>query len=262
MKRDKILLQIDNLNDIDFYNKLGITNLLFPLKDYSVGYNDFSFDDIKDMNGVYILMNRLLTDDDLDAFLNMEIPSNVKGFVIEDVGLYEMLSNRGYEVINYQNHLNNNYLTINYWLKYCDSLVISTDITEEEVKKILVNANKPLVLNTFGYPMIMYSRRTLLTNYYLHLNKEKQDRLDLFERTTNSHFFVRENEYGTAIFNSIPINYNSIIDDDLDEHIKFYLINSSFCDKDTIKDIIDGNNSVGTRGFLDKKTVYKVGDIK
>ena len=114
MKKDKILLQIENLDDVDYYNELGITNLLFPLKEYSIGYKDFTFDEIRNINNAYVFMNRILTDDDIDAFVNMEIPKNIKGFIIEDVGLLEIISSMGYEVFLFQNHLNNNFETINY----------------------------------------------------------------------------------------------------------------------------------------------------
>lgn len=262
MKKNKILIQIENINDIEFYKKLGISNFLFPLKDFSIGYNSFSFDEINAIDNAYVLVNRILTDDDIDEFLKLEIPTNVKGFVIEDTGLLSVLVNRGYKLINFQNHLNNNYQTINYWLKYFDSVVISTDITEGEVRKIASNSNKRLVLNTFGYPMIMYSRRTLVSNFYENLGKDKKKEIVLNEKVTNSHFFAKESKYGTAIFNHLPIDYRSIIDEELDEKIEFYLINSSFCDKDIIKDVIEGKTVNSTRGFLDKKTVYKVGDIK
>lgn len=259
MTNSKILLQIEDLNDIEYYKELGITNFLFPLNNFSIGYNTFSFDEIKDIDNAYILANRILTDEDIDEFLKLEIPSNIKGFIIEDTGLLSALANKSYEIINFQNHLNNNYHTVNYWLKYFDSLVISTDITEEEVRKIVSNANKSLILNTFGFPMIMYSRRTLISNFYKHLGTDEKDNIILNEKTTNSHFFAHESKYGTTVFNGTPIDYRSIIDDKLDSNIKFYLVNSSYCDREIIKDVILGNDTIGTRGFLDKKTIYKIG---
>lgn len=261
MKTSKILLQINNLDDIEYYEKLGISNFLFPLKDYSIGYNDFSFDEISKYNNAYVLMNRILTDEDIDKFLELKIPKNIKGFIVEDVGMYEVLKDKGYTLINYQNHLNNNYETVNYWLKYYDSLVISTDISEEEIFKIVESANKPLVLNTFGYPMIMYSRRTLVSNFYRHLGKETKHSLEIEETMSNSHFFMKESYYGTAVFNKIPFDYRSIIDK-LNDNIMFYLINSSYIDKSIIKDVIEGLDVHASRAFLDKKTIYKVGDIK
>ena len=259
MNKSKILLQIEDLNDISYYKELGVTNFLFPLSNFSIGYNSFNFDEISGIDNAYVLANRLLTDDDIDEFLKLKIPSNIKGFIIEDTGLLSILANKGYEIINFQNHLNNNYYTVNYWLKYFDSLVVSTDITEEEVRKIIGNANKSLVLNTFGFPMIMYSRRTLISNFYKHLGINEKDNIVLNEKTTNSKFFAHESEFGTAVFNSIPIDYRSIIDDKLDSNIKFYLINSSYCDREIVKDVILGKDIAGTRGFLDRKTIYKVG---
>lgn len=264
MKKDKILINIEDLSSVEEYKKLGVTNFLFPLKGYSIGYKSFTFDELSKLNcNVYVLVNRLLTDEDIDEFLQLKIPSNIKGFIIEDIGLYEELKGRGYELINFQNHLNNNYKTVNYWLKYYDSLVISTDITREEIKKIVNETTKPLVLNTFGYPMIMYSRRHLVSNFYKHLDKEEKKEIDIKENLSNAHFFLKESEYGTAVFNNRSFDYRSMIDELDDEKIKFYLINEAYTNIQIIKDVIDGKSIPNaTTGFLDKKTVYRVGDLK
>ena len=37
MKKDKILITINNLDDINKLNELGITKYVFPLKDFCVG---------------------------------------------------------------------------------------------------------------------------------------------------------------------------------------------------------------------------------
>ena len=124
MKKDKILLLTTDLNNIEAYKKEGLNNFLFALKGYSIGYNSFLFDEIKDIDAnVYILMNRLLTDTDIDEFLKLDIPKNVKGFIIEDIGLLEVIDKK-YKVIIFENHLNNNYETINIMLEDADSLVI------------------------------------------------------------------------------------------------------------------------------------------
>ena len=260
MKKDKILLQLDSLDDVKYFSELGITNFLFAMEGYSIGYKTYKLEELKDIDNAYILVNRLLTDDDIDEFLKIDIPSNIKGFIIEDVGLYEELKERGYTLINFQNHLNANCETVNYWLKYYDSLVISTDITKEEVTKIVEKANKKLVLNTFLYPMIMYSRRKLLSNYHEYMKDENKSSLKINNK--NSCFFLKENEYGTATFNSIPLDARSIIDDNLDKNILFYLINGAYLDRNVIEDVINGRDVESTKGFLEEKTVYKVGDLK
>jgi len=203
MKTNKILLNVSNIDDIKEYKKLGVSNFLFPLKDFSIGYNSFSFDEIKNIDeNVYVLVNRILTDDDIDNILKLNIPSNVKGFVVEDVGLFYELKNKNFELILFQNHLNNNFETINFWLKHFDSLVISTDITKEEIKEIILKAKKPLVLNTFGYPMIMYSRRHLVSNYFKHYGKPLKNEIYVKENVTKNNFIFKESNLGTAVFNN------------------------------------------------------------
>lgn len=262
MKLDKVLLLISNLNDISSYKKLGITNFLFPLNNYSVGYPTFSFKEVEASKvNAYVFMNRVLEDEDIDSFIDLTIPKNVKGFIVEDIGLIEILKNKGYEVILYQNHLNNNYKTINHWLKSVDSLVISTDITKEEISKIISKSTKDLVLNTVGYPMIMYSRRTLVSNFTKHIGVQTQKKMTINEERNNQDFFLVENEYGTAIFYNIPFDYRELINE-FDSKLKYYLINTAYLEKSAIMDAINGKSINASRGFLDTKTVYRIGDIK
>lgn len=261
MKPDKILLCVSDLSRISEYKKLGITNFLFPLRDYCVGYNDFSFDEIKDIDGnIYVLMNRLLTDDDIDNFIKLDIPDNVKGFIVEDIGLLEVLDKK-YKIIDFENHLNNNYETINIMLRDFDSLVISSDITKEEIITILNKCTKPLILNTFGKQMVMYSRRYLVSNYLNHYKKDIEYNLSIEEQIFKNKFDLVENSYGTAVFNHEFTDYRNLVDDIDDSKILFYLIDTNFLQPNGFKDILENKVIPNTtEGFLNKKTIYKVGE--
>lgn len=264
MTNDKILLNVKSLESLAEYEKLGISNFLFPLKGFSVGYDDFSYDEIESTGKhAFVLLNRLLTDDDIDKFEKMRIPSNVEGFVVEDIGLYEFLSKSEKKVILFQNHLNANRETVSYWLNHFDSLVISTDITEEEIISIMNRASKPLILYTLGKPMIMYSRRKLITNFYDYYKKEKKNEVTLDDPKGEFSFFLRETEYGTSAFNSKILDSTSIIENLPKNKILFYL-----CDAQTVGDenmikVLKGEKIANTtEGFLHKKTVFRIGDLK
>ncbi len=261
MKRDKILLNVSDINDIEKYKKLGITNFLFALKDYSIGYTSFSFEEIGKIGGnIYVLINRILTDDDIDNFLKLKIPTNVRGFIIEDIGLYYELKGSKYELINFQNHLNNNYMTVNYWLKRFDSLVVSTDITEEEICDIVNSSIKPLVINILGYPMIMYSRRNLVTNYCKYYGMDIKKNLSVLEEISGNTFKLVDSPYGTAVFNSKISDYRELVNLLDFNKVKFYLINSEFMSFEEIRDAIEGKPiQNASDGFLHKKTIYRVG---
>ena len=59
MENKKILITINDLKDINRLKKLGITNYVYPLKDFCVGYpNTFLISDIP--NDGYVLVNRIL----------------------------------------------------------------------------------------------------------------------------------------------------------------------------------------------------------
>lgn len=263
MNRDKILLNVSVLGDIPKYLEEGIKHFLFPLKDFSIGYDSFDLKEIAESEvNAYILVNRILTDEDIDEFLKLEMPKNVSGIVIEDTGLYYALKDSDYELICFQNHLNNNACTVNFWLNCFDSLVLSSDITEAEVKNIVNLASKPVIITVLSYPMIMYSRRHLVKNHYLNLQKNAKKDLRIEEEKSNLHFKLVESEYGTAVFDDNLVDIREEVLELDPKKIRFFLFDTHFLTRSEAIDFIRGKeSSQSTKGFLHRKTVYKIGDL-
>lgn len=120
--KNKLLIRINNLLEIEEYYKEGITNFLFPLSCYSIGYNTFNLDEIKSIKdkyniNVYLLVNRVLDNKDCNTF-KLIIPklSFVNGIIYEDIAIYQMLKNTNINLIWNQAHFAVNYHSINYWL--------------------------------------------------------------------------------------------------------------------------------------------------
>ena len=70
MKKEKILINIEKLEDIEKYEKIGINNFLFAVKDFSIGYNSFTLDEIIYVNnsGVKVLyLNKILNCKDIES---------------------------------------------------------------------------------------------------------------------------------------------------------------------------------------------------
>ncbi len=264
MKKDKILLNISKIEDLSYYLKLGISNFLFPLKGYSMGYSEFDLEEIANAKvRCYVLLNRLLKSEEIDEVAKLEFPENVLGFIVEDVGIYYALKDRNYEIFLYQNHLNNNFRTVNFWLKYFDSVVLSSDITKEEVESIVSKASKPLVMKVLEYPMIMYSRRTLVSNYEHHYSLPSKKELNIKEEKANIDFFLKENEYGTAVFDNHLLDLRNEVESLNSDNIRFYYMDTHFLDKNIVFRAIEGRELDNTTtGFFSKKTVYRIGDLK
>ncbi len=268
MNPNKFLVIVTDKEQIKTLKEARITNFLFPLKDYCVGFfHSFSIDEIPE-NG-YLYINRML---DTDSYQNLErlfisLPSTIKGIVFEDLGLITLLEKLKLpqERILYQTHFATNYESINENLKFVDSIVISTDITENEIQEILKNCNKPLVYMLYGLVPVMYSRRTLLKNFSTAFSLPYKNPLTLKEKITNNAFCAVENEYGTVLYNEKYYKGTYHIDD---TKIKFYLINPLFLSKEEQIKIIQSliqkeetRNEKEDQGFLYRPTIYKIKEV-
>ena len=84
--KNKFLVSLNNLEEIEIYKKEGINSFLLPLKDYTVGYpNTYSVSKINSINETkYCLINKVLDNKEIDNLEDILPTIDVKGFVIED----------------------------------------------------------------------------------------------------------------------------------------------------------------------------------
>lgn len=257
MEKKKILININNLANLEEYRKIGFTNFLFAVEDFSIGYQAFPLDKIP--KDAYLFLNRVMDSKTIDYL--KEVKEDIlkyRGIIFEDLGVYNIFKDEDISLIWFQNHFGTNSNSINYYLDHgCDSAVIANELCSDEIKAIITSAHKPLVFNVLGKNNIMYSRRKLLSNYneYMHLD----DYNDVTLETNKNRFFARESEYGTCLFNDEYFNYINFAKELDDDKIKFYLILNMDLYPDNIQNILDGS-SFGDEGFLNKKTVYRLED--
>lgn len=257
---NKLLILVQNKSLINKVKEVEKATFLFPLEGFTVGYPvTFKLDEIDEF-GCYILVNRLLDEDSIESLKELfkNFPKNIKGIVFEDLGVIELVKDLDITKILWQNHLNASYLSINGFLKYVDSVMMSTDITEEEIKLIINKADKPLVLPVLGFTPVMYSRRHLLSNFNINYDDNVSNPNVITEEVLKDEFKIYENEYGTQLF------YNKVYDGRclMKYDALYYFINSVFItDEDIISFIKNEELSVSSfDGFLNKKTIYKLKD--
>lgn len=262
---NKVLYIVTDLNIIDKLKKVGVTNFLFPLKDFCVGFNDtYTLDEIEDNS--FILINRILDNNSLDK-LERVLKNNtkeIKGIVYDDFGVLHIINKLNLDVIkiNYQNHFGTNYESINENLKFNDSVVVSTDITKEEIDTICSKTDKKVCIFLFGLVQAMYSRRLLLTNFYNEFNIENKNNVEAYEKISNNKFIMVENEYGTVGYQKNYYNGFELIDND---NVLYFITNPLFLNEDEQLQLIkcienkkfDLDIPADT-GFLHKETIYKL----
>lgn len=229
--------------------------LLYPLKSFCVGYDlEFNIDEIDD----FVLVNRILPNDELKRLESILSHSHIKGIVFDDIGIINLLKDYSFEKILLLQHLACSSISINHYLDYVDSVIISSDITKDEIIYILSNTKKDLVVNVFGLNMLMYSRRTLLTNYSTHHQINPKHLVDA--QINDKGFRIYENAYGTVFYAK---NYYNALELIGQKNIKYYWYNPVFLTKEQILKVVFQSNLSGIScdtGFLYQKTTYKLKD--
>lgn len=252
----KKLVTVTNKDIINSFANDDNISLLFPLKGFCVGYNEeFDIDEISD----FCLVNRILEDKDIDTLEKILKKSKIKGIVFDDLGIIEIIKDMNITKILLLDHLAASTPSINYYLEYVDSVIVSNDLTENEIRNITNNAIKPVVINVFGLKTLMYSRRTLLSNYQTYHNLVKDS--NVAAKIEDKYFKVVENSYGTKFYAWPYYNALSLLDLD---NVLYFWYDPLFLDINDIIEVVRNNNISNissSRFFLDQKTVYKVSDL-
>lgn len=260
MKNNKIIIGINHLTDIEKYKKIGITNFLFALADYSIGYQTFKIDELKAISGnVYLNINKIMDTKTIEDFKkNIKNLTFVKGIFFDDLGIYQVLKDSNIPLIWHQSHFVLNSRSVNFWLERVDSACLSHELTITEIKTILDQSSKSVILNVFGLNPAMYSRRHLLSTYCS--AKGLKEVKEAILKTKEQSFIAKENQDGTFIYYQNYFNYLPYLDKLPDEKILFYYINPLNLDPKAVIKIINGETIISEEKFLNQKTIYKLED--
>lgn len=256
MKTNHYLITVTNRDLLSL--EVKHINFLFPITEYSVGYEQtFSIEEIVTPNS-FLYLNRIL---DKQSISNLKkdlskLNQNIIGICFTDLAIISIVKDLGLslKLIYMQNHNTTNVVSINYYLEYVDSIMISTDITEEEIMYILDHAKKPLLVPYFCLMDVMYSRRTLLSNFGENFGLEKKKNQILHERISNQDFLAVENDYGTVLYAKKFIDYRNIEH----ENILYRYLNPIGLDKKMVEKVLNHEelNEISDTGFLHLETFY------
>lgn len=261
----------------DFYvipnNKdVVFNNLILPLKDYSIGFDVYyTVSEINSLSrklNISVIINKFLHKEDIKNIINiineLEI-DNIKYIFVEDLGLVSLLGND--KVVVSQNHIINNYDSINYFksLGY-SNILVNNDLTINELKEIISKTSSNLFMYFISKNNLMYSKRRLLTAFSNYKNSDILKKEVITEKVSNHELIIKEEKCGTCIFNKRIFAGNKYISE-LSSVNK--IVNLSNMDEFETKTILKYMDKVNLSDyieiddyFLDNVIPYKVGDIK
>ena len=261
----------------DFYvipnNKdVVFNNLILPLKDYSIGFDVYyTVSEINSLSkklNISVIINKFLHKEDIKNIINiineLEI-DNIKYIFVEDLGLVSLLDNN--KVVVSQNHIINNYDSINYFksLGY-SNILVNNDLTINEIKEIISKTSSNFFMYFISKNNLMYSKRRLLTAFSNYKNSDISKKEVITEKVSNHKLIIKEEKCGTCIFNKCIFAGNKYISE-LSSVNK--IVNLSNMDEFETKTILKYMDKVNLSDyieiddyFLDNVIPYKVGDIK
>lgn len=198
---------------------------------------------------------------------------NIKGIFFYDLAVLYLAKKLNIKIplIWNQNFLTTNYKTCQFYEKQNISGVnISAELTTDEIIEIKNNTKLTTFVNIFGYQLMAFSNRKLITNYFKHINK-RNNKKNNYMIEKNKSYLIKENTSGTMMLSDYILNgYDEL------ERLKNidYIVLNEFMIKNNIfvkilkifKDKISNNinNDVNkiikntSDGFFNKKTIYKV----
>lgn len=246
-----------------------LDNLILPLEDYSIGFDVYykveEINKLSEKYNISVIINKFMHKTDIEnigGILNKLI--NIKYFFIEDLGLTYFIPKE--KVVISQNHIINNYDSINYFKELgFTSVLINNDLTIEEIKEIISNTSSNLFMYFISKNNLMYSKRHLISAFSDYKNNVLDNKKEISEKVSNYKLLIKEEECGTCIFNSKIFSANKYLDD-LTSINK--IINLSNINKEETNIILNNFKSKELNKllevdnyFLENKIAYKVGDL-
>lgn len=286
----KLLVGLNNKNILDY---LDYTNsFIIGLKDFSINYQEYDIEEIKKLKEdypnieIFVSMNKNIFNSDLSELekkLELLNTIDIRGILFYDLSILSLVKRKklNLPLVWSQEHMTTNYNTCNYYYNNsCEYVNISNEITVDEIKEIHDKSKIKIISLFFGYPDVSFTKRKLLTNYFLYNNLDKEK--DWYTISSDDDkYFIKESNLGTRILygkvlNGIKPFY------DLKNIVDYALLNEEMMDHDTfikglsifkelnddkisveeankkIEELVNSNDTV----FYYKKTIYKVKDEK
>lgn len=142
-----------------------------------------------------------------------------------------------------------------------NALGLSLEITLADIKNIIDKTNIDAFYQVFGYPLMMYSKRKLVSLYYKNQNLDNDlTNLEIEEITRPEKYRIIENENGTFLFRSYLI---SLIKDIKNINFKYIYLSSFNINLDIYNDIVKIyydylNSNITLDKALNKISNYKL----
>ncbi len=259
--------------------KLNCDGVIIGIKNLSVNMPSyFQLEDLKNIDKeIFVCLNKNMHNEDIKLLEETLIKLNnynIKGVIFYDLAIPNLAKklNLNYDLIWNQEHMTNNYYTINFWYeKNVKYTWVSNDITLREMKEIKQNTKAKLLVTLFGYLPMFTSQRHLVKNYLKTFTLEDNSKVN---------YLAKEGKIYPLTDDEMTVAYTDFILDGLAEKLlldyDYIVLNSFLIPDDKFEKVLTIFNNVNKtnikesqlqlnkmfdnlgKGFFYNETVYKV----
>lgn len=286
----KFVVIPNNVSELDFYTESGTNTFILGLENYCINYPSVSLEEIKKLSNKYSLfisVNKNIFNSEINDLKEKLIELSklpILGVLFYDLGVLNIVLENKIDVnlIWHQTHMVTNYNTCNYYhSKGVKGAFLANEITLDEIIEIKNKTNMELMVEVFGYPIMSHSRRSLLSNYFKAIHKEKENRVYNLEDREEK-YLLKETKDGASILYGKLINGTKPLFDLIENKIDYLVLdmqevaseigikvldkynyileNFSNLNVSEKEEIISSMNELigDSTNFFYKKTIYKV----
>ncbi len=291
----QIIVKPKNVYNLDKYIKMKANAFIFGMKDLSV--SPTAVINVNSLNylrkklpkniKIFVSIDKNIFDKDIKilkkTLLSLEY-LHIDGILFYDFSILELKEELKLTIplIWNQNFFVTNYMTCNYYKNDLNvfNAVISNEITLEDIKQMVSKTTNNFFINAFGYQLMAYSKRKLISNYFKYIKKPN---LKIYHHIIdkNIKYNIKQEKEGTSLISSYILNTLNEINDFKKIGIKYIILDEKNISRKNFLDVLNiyneaVNNNLTSKklkqldeklhkkfnnlssGFLYNETVYKV----
>ena len=252
----KSIVSIHSMNEINSVKALGVSTVMVGLKDFQSGSDGvFALEDVKTLKeacdekelGLMVMMNRLYFDEETEAVeAAVETLLNMGCRILycdPMVYLHAVKLGKVNQLVYDSSTLMCNSRDVSLMQSFgLDSVVLSREITLEEICEIAKKSVGKTIVQVYGYQVMAHSKRHFLKNYLKEINKDLdlQDVRDLtlIETTRTGRMPILEEKDGCRIYTDYILCAIKELDAMKESGVEEILLDGLFIERDEYSEAI------------------------
>lgn len=195
---------------------------------------------------IYLSLNTFACEKDIlkiKKIIPRLLKLNVDGYIVSDLGilnLFKELNEEKKVILDLQTYATNKYSVQSLLNLGVNRVVLSKEITLDDIKEISAFNNSKIELLAQGFYPITYSKRPILSCYFKNFKiKKKSNLYYIKEEFRNDFYRILECKNNLSVYNSKQFSILNYLPELLEKNVSYLRIDTNFLEENEIKEYIE-----------------------